>query len=352
MAYQQKAAPKEHAFVTIGKDLKSGNIGPAVALFGREQYLVNWSCEQIIKKYVNPACKELDMTVLEGENITLDKIKEACETFTMMSERRVVVVKEFSVLKGTRMKGFGDAQEEELADYIAGLTGECILVFTAESADKRKKIYKSIANNGGCYDFEALGERDLRAFVEKRIRTAGKEAKSSIVNEIIQRAGYFNKETDYTLYNLENDLKKLIAYSSGLEITIRDVSDTMAGSLESTMFGMIDAISTGRKGEAYLILNSLLNSGESVYKMLGLITAQFEIMLQVKELIEEGKNQKQIQGFLKIHEFRVKKAASFCNRYSASDLRKILVKAYEIDKNIKTGLLNDKLAMEMFIAQI
>ena len=154
------------------------------------------------------------------------------------------------------------------------------------------------------------------------------------------------------MYNLENDLKKLIAYASGLEITISDVADTMASSLETTMFGMIDAISTGRKGEAYLVLNSLLSSGESIYKMLGLITAQFEIMLQVKELMEEGKNQKQIQGFLKIHEFRVKKAASFCNRYSASDLRKILVKAYEIDKNIKTGLLNDKLAMEMFIAQI
>lgn len=352
MGYQQVQANKEHAFQTIAKDLKSGEIGPAVALFGREQYLVNWSCGEIIRKYVNPACRELDMSVLEGENITPEKIREACETFTMMSEKRVVLVKNFGVLKGSRVKGFGESQEGELAEYIKNLPESCMLVMTADTADKRKKLFKAIQANGNAYDFDTLGDAALKAFVEKRIRNAGKSARPSVINEIIQRSGYFNKETEYTLYNLENDLKKLTAYSSGSEITAADVRETVSQNLETTMFGMIDAISSGRKGEAYTILNSLLGSGESVYKMLGLLTSQFEIMLQVKELLEEGKNQKEIHGLLKIHEFRVKKAASFCGRYSSKDLRKILVKIYDIDKNIKTGLLGSTLAMEMFISQV
>ncbi|QHI73346.1 DNA polymerase III subunit delta [Aminipila terrae] len=352
MAYQYKQTEKEHAFQTISKDLKSDKVGPVAALFGREQYLVSWSCEQIIDKYINPACKELDLSVLEEEKISVDTIKEACETFTMMSEKRVVIVKNFPLLEGVKMKGFTESQEAELAEYVKGIPESCILIFTGNSADKRKKLFKSINDNGQTYEFEALNEKALKSFVEKRFRSAGKVTKPSIINEFIQNTGYFHKEADYTLYNLENDIRKIIAYSEGQEILLSDVLATVSGNLETSVFAMLDAISIGRKDEAYILLNALLSAGENLYMILSLIASQFETILEVKEMLEEGKNQKQIQGILKIHEFRIKKAMSFAGRYSVNNLRKILTKVYEIDRNIKTGILEQNLALELFIAQI
>lgn len=352
MAYQYKQVEKEHAFQTIAKDLKQDCIGPVVALFGREQYLVNWSCEEIIKKYINNSCKELDLSILEGEKITIDAIKEACETFTMMSTKRVVIVKEFALLEGKKVKGFSENEEKDLSNYIKTIPEGCILVFTAYSADKRKKLYKAICENGKAYDFEALSEKALKSFVEKRFRMAGKTAKTSIINEFIHNTGYFHKQTDYTLFNIENDIRKIIAYSEGDEILLSDIRETVSGNLETNIFAMLDAISIGRKDEAYILLNSLLTSGENVYMIISLIASQFETILEVKELLEEGKNQKQIQGILKIHEFRIKKAMNFAGRYSVGNLRKILVKIYEIDRSIKTGILEQNLALELFIAQI
>lgn len=352
MSYQYKQIEKEHAFQTIAKDLKANKVEPVVALFGREQYLVNWSCEQIVNKYINSACKELDLTVLEGEKITIDAIKEACETFTMMSDKKVVIVKEFTLLEGKKMKGFSDNQEKELIDYIKHVPEGCILIITAESADKRKKLFKAISENGKNYDFKALSDKALKSFVEKRFRSAGKVTKPSIINEFVQSSGYFHKETDYTLYNLENDVRKIIAYSEGEEILLSDVLATVSGNIETSVFAMLDAISVGRKDEAFILLNSLLSAGGSVYMVLSLIVSQFETILEVKEMLEEGKNQKQMQGILKIHEFRIKKAMSFAGRYSVSNLRKILTKAYEIDRSIKTGALEQNLALELFIAQI
>lgn len=352
MGYQYKQAEKEHAFQTIAKDLKSDNIGPVIALFGREQYLVNWSCNQIVNKYINLSCKELDLSILEGERITIDSIKEACETFTMMSVKRVVIVKEFSILEGKKVKGFTEHDESELSDYIKHVPEGCILIFTANSVDKRKKIYKSISDNGKVYDFKVLSDRALKSFVEKRFKSAGKFAKTSIINEFIKNSGYFHKEANYTLYNVENDIRKIIAYSENDEILLSDVREIVSKSLETNVFTMLDAISIGRKNEAYVLLNSLLSAGESVYMILSLLASQFETILEVKEMLEEGKNQSQIHGILKIHEYRIKKAMSFAGKYSVTNLKKILTKVYEIDRSIKTGALEPNLALELFIAQI
>ena len=352
MAYQYKQAEKEHAFQKISKDLKADKVGPVAALFGREQYLVHWSCEQIVDKYINPVCKEMDLSILEGELATVDSIKEACETFTMMSEKRVVIVKDFALLEGIKSKGFTESQENQIADYVKNIPDGCLLIITANSADKRKKLFKAINENGQTYDFEALSEKALKSFVEKRFKSAGKSAKPSIINEFVQNSGYFHKEADYTLYNLENDIRKIIAYSEGEQILLSDVLATVSGNLETSIFAMLDAISIGRKDEAYILLNSLLNAGENTYMILSLVASQFETILEVKEMLEEGKNQQQIHSILKIHEFRIKKAMSFAGRYSVDNLRKILTKVYEIDRNIKTGILEQNLALELFIAQI
>ncbi|QIB69846.1 DNA polymerase III subunit delta [Aminipila butyrica] len=352
MAYSHKQTEKEHAFQRLAKDLKEGTIGPVVALFGREQYLVHWSSQQIAEQFIHPACRDMDLSVLEEDRITIDAIKEACETFTMMSQKRIVLVKDFPLLSGGRMKGFSESQEAELAEYVKEIPESCILIFTAESADKRKKLYKAISDRGQAYDFEALSEKALRSFVEKRFKAAGKVTKPSIINEFIQSSGYFHKESDYTLYNLENDIRKIIAYSEGPEIVLSDVLSTVSGNLETSVFAMLDAISIGRKDEAYMLLHSLLNAGENLYMILSLIASQFETILEVKEMLEEGHNQKQMQGILKIHEFRIKKALSFSGRYSVGQLKKILTKVYEIDRHIKNGLLDQHLALELFIAQV
>ena len=53
-----------------------------------------------------------------------------------------------------------------------------------------------------------------------------------------------------------------------------------------------------------------------------------------------------------IHEFRVKKAMRYSSRYSLSKLRAMLQAGYKAYADMVTGLLEPRLALEMFIAQI
>lgn len=351
MAYIKKTQ-SEHAYKLIGKDIKANELGNLLLFFGKEQYLINWAIGMIEKKYINEATRSLDFSKLDTERVTIDQIKENCETLSMFSEKRLVILPDFLLMQGKMTKGFNEESERELIEYFSKIPDSCIFIITTEEIDKRKKIYKELEAHGKVYDFSTLDEKQLKGFIDKRIKAAGKIAKPSIIEELIVDSGYFHKETDYTLYNLENDINKILAHSQGQEILLSDVLSTISGNLENDIFAMLDAISKNRKDEAYRLLFNLLGSGESLYMILGLIVSQFELMLMIKELREEGKNLQQINSILNVHEYRIKKALGFSEAYSIKNLRNILLRAYDVDKNIKTGALPQNLALEMFIAQI
>jgi len=351
MAYKSSAA-EEHAFKKIDKEIRNNSVKNLLLLFGREEFLIHWAVETLIKKYVNDACKDLDFSKIDGTSATLDLIRNSCETLPFMSEKRVVLITDFKLIEGGKAKGFDEEDEKQLADYFKSLPDYCMLIITAESADKRKKLYKVISECGSAYEFGELDEKSLKSYIEKRFKEARKTAKPSIVAQLIEASGYYDKDTDYTLYNLENDIKKAIAYNEGAEIGTDALENTIAGNLDTNVFAMIDSLGSNRKEEAYQMLHNLLVSGEKEYKLLALLCSHFEIILSVKEMKEEGKSFAQMKDILGVHEFRIKKAAAFADRYTTVSLRKILQKAYEIDKNIKTGLLEASLALELFIAEI
>lgn len=351
MAYKSSAA-EEHAYKRIDKEIRSNSVKNLLLLYGREEFLIRWAVDTLVNKYVNEACRDMDFTKLDGAAVTFEEIRNACETLPFLSERRIVLITGFKLVEGGKTKGFDEEGESILAGYLKEIPDSCMLIITSESADKRKRIFKAVSEHGGVYEFGELDEKSLKAYIEKRFKEAGKTARPSVVAGLIEASGYYDKDTDYTLYNLENDIKKAVAYSESAEIGMDAVENTISGNMDANVFAMIDSLERGRKGEAYQMLHNLLVSGEQVYKLLALLCSHFEIILSVKEMKEEGKTFAEMKDILGIHEFRIKKAASFAEKYTLPHLRKILQKTYEIDKNIKTGLLDPSLALELFIAEI
>lgn len=351
MAYKGSAA-EEHAYKRIDKDIRSNSVKNLLLLYGRENFLIHWAVGALVKKFVNDASRDMDFSKLDGTAVTFEQIRNDCETLPFLSERRVVLISDFKLVEGGKTKGMDDEGEKLLAEYLKDIPENCMLIVTSESADKRKKIFKSFAETGAVYEFGELDEKSLKSYIEKRFKEAGKSARPSVVAGLIAASGYYDKDTDYTLYNLENDIRKAVAYCENADIGMDAVENTVSGNLDTNVFAMIDALGRERKEEAYQMLHNLLVSGEQVYKLLALLCSHFEIILSVKEMKEEGKSFAEMKEILGIHEFRIKKAAALAEKYRLGSLRKILQKAYEIDKSIKTGLLDSSLAMELFIAEI
>jgi DNA polymerase-3 subunit delta len=343
MAYQG-ANKKEHAFVTIGRDIKEGGFPNLLLLCGEETYLMKWALDLLVSKTVEPAARTIDYSLLDGKEIGWNDILNQCETLPMLSSKRVVAVSDFS-----------PGQPKEMLDDFLHLPEHTLLIFLQNGAcDRTKKtgLATLIAASGRIYEFNSLEESQLKAFIHKRLKSAGVLVKPSVLAFLISSSGYGERDSTYNLFQLENDLTKMIAYRTGDELTLEDVKACLSETIETNTFAMLDAIGKNRKDEAFRLLHDMFRSGENAYRLLSTIASQMELMLCVKELRQEGRSPIEIKSELNVHELRIKKALAFSEKFSISELKGILMNIYRIDNQIKTGVLESEMALEMMIAEI
>jgi DNA polymerase-3 subunit delta len=343
MAYQG-VNKKEHAFVTIGRDIKEGGFPNLLLLCGEETYLMKWALDFLVSKTVEVAARTIDYSLLDGKETTWNDILNHCETLPMLSSKRVVAVTDFS-----------PGQPDEMLKDFLHLPEHTLLIFLQNGAcDRAKKagLATLVSAAGKIYEFNALEESQLKAFIQKRLKAAGVLVKPSVLAFLISASGYGERDSTYNLFQMENDLTKMIAHRTGDELTLDDVKVCLSETIETNTFAMLDAIGKNRKDEAFRLLHDMFRSGENAYRLLSTIASQMELMLCVKELRQEGRSPVEIKSELNVHELRIKKALAFSEKFSVGELKVILMNIYRVDNQIKTGVLESEMALEMMIAEI
>jgi DNA polymerase-3 subunit delta len=359
-------------------------------MFGAEGYLVDHYERVIRDRYVSPGAGVIDCSRIDwnaGDVVgTVSDIVAACDTLPMISECRVVLVR---VSTGDE-KSLGQADAKALAAYAKSIPETAILMITAASVPKNSSLYKAVAAHGRVYEFDRLNRSDLAAFIRGRFRKAGVSAPPEVVSEIIGVSGYLDREPRSDLFLLGSDVANIAAHACGdragaaaqasypehpgsseenssrpeseargaggpagtpCVVTMADVVACMGTSLETDVFAMLDAVSSGRKGDSIELLRNITARGGNAFGLLALMTGQFEIMLGYRELKDRRVPMGEIMKTLGVKsEFRLKKAAGFADRYSAVRITELLHRLYQVDRDIKSGLYNERLALTMFVA--
>lgn len=343
-----------NAFISDFKGDKAGNV---ILMYGPEQYLVKWAVDLIKNKYVEPAVEEMDYVVIEDENEDPDRIIEACETFSMLSDKRVVWVRNYKpITTKNTPKGFNGEALERLADYLKNINPKTVVVFSAEEVASKEVIADSIKKAGTYYDFVQLSDRELRSFAAKRFRKEGIEISSYLMSQLIKATGYGNKESDYRLYNFENDIRKVIAHSSGNVVTEEDIKEAVSGDNDTFIFDLIDGISGNNKKQAFEVLHNRLRvDAYDTQRMIGTIVSQLELMYEVKEFqeSEDGPGTAdEISKYTKANVYRVRNIMRYDSRYTREKLRNMLTGIYRTHISIITGVMGAQMALELFVAEI
>ena len=361
---------EEHAFRKIQKDMKSGSLPRILLLCGREQFLVEWARNRIVDLNIEKASRVLDLTIIDEQdpsswinNIqnssqsgnkmhTVDIVIENCETLPLFSPKKIVIWKEPKLLSSGDKQDGKNSDVSRLCDYMDKIPETTILIITAQSIDNKKKIAKSITKNGAIYNFDQLERSDLINFADKRFRAGNVPVPGRVMNYLIEKTGYYNKESDYNLFIFSNDIQKMIAMADGGELTEEIVKDTVESDLETFVFSLMNSISEGRKDRAFTLLHNIVSDSSDVLRLVALIVGQFEVMYSVKELYENRVPDRIIAEKTGVSEARIRALRPFVTKNSLAKLKANLEYAYEIDRNIKTGLLPYSLALEMFVAKL
>ena len=351
---------EEHAYKLFQRDLKANELSGLVILCGHEEYLSLWALNSMVKAYVNPAMRSMDFIELSAAECVLDDIVLACETLPFASAKKIVHLYGFTPFSGKKLKSFDSDAIDRLCEYAKELPENVLLVISGGEVPEREKPeeFKKLSAAGRVYDFKVLSDKKLLSgFIEKRFREAGKNVAPEIIKALTDASGYLNDNTDYDLFRMVNDIKKIAIFAGENAPSVRDVEELVSASLDSFIFHLTDALSSGRKNEAYRIFSNSMSNPElgekGIFPMLSAIVSQYELMLDVKELSERGMGVPEMARALgKKSEYPVQKALRFSGKYSEKELRSVLSAMYETDRNIKSGLMPARLAMEALIAGI
>lgn len=130
-------------FREIIKKIKKRDFSPVYILHGEEPYYLDKVTEMLEESVVSDEDKEFDQTVLYGADTSAAAVMEASSLFPLMSERRLVILKEAQAMHNTK------GQLDKLAKYVETPNAATILViiFKGEELKKSSQIIKAASKN-------------------------------------------------------------------------------------------------------------------------------------------------------------------------------------------------------------
>jgi DNA polymerase-3 subunit delta len=327
--------------------IKNGKLGRLYLLHGPEEFTKEQALSQLTEQLTEPQFRDLNYQMIDGTETNAGTIIAACETLPFLSERRLIVVKNYSGLGGKK-----DGDEEALKKYLERIPeSTCLVFYHRGDADKNRTIYKAIKKHGEAVEFVRLKNPELVKWTAKTFRRYNKEISREDLNYFLIQAGN-------SLEDIHNEIQKLSAYAgSSPRITREAIDNLITPSPEYTVFQLIDAVSVRRKGEALQLLEVLLESGQSVFGIITLIARQVKTMLLCKDYVNRGISLDTAQSALKaepygLHPYAVKKGMDQSRNFTMEQLRDTLEKCLELDYGIKSGKIKERIGIEMLVIKM
>lgn len=156
---------KNVTYDSIVRDLRARKFAPVYYLMGDEPYYIDKITDYIADNVLPAEERDFNQTVLFGSDVSAAQIVDVARSYPMMSDLKVVIVKEAQNLRNT----------EALEFYMQKPHKSTILVMCHKNGtiDRRKKLAALVENVGVLFESKKLRERELPTFIEKYLKGKG-----------------------------------------------------------------------------------------------------------------------------------------------------------------------------------
>lgn len=322
---------------------------------GEDEYSRTLALAEMKAKVGDPSISELNIISLDGEALTLEELIRACDTPPFLSQRRLVIVRDlvsqFEPRRGAKKREFPPAKRElveGLKEYLPHLPLSTRLVFIEEKLiSKSNPIHRLASQLEGGFVREFIPPKGdpLRQWIRERVKEKGGQISPSAVEELANFLG-----NDLRL--LDQEIEKLVTYARERPIEKEDVDLLVSQVQVATIFSLVDALGHRDSQKATLYLHGLMDAGQPLLYIFFMITRQFRLLLEAKELQIEGLGRQAIQTRLGLHPFVAQKLAEQAGNFSRSRLEAIHHRLLEVDIAIKTGQMEPQLALDLLAIEL
>ena len=340
------AAKKGGELTELKRQIRDNDIKPLYLFYGEEDYLKEIYTNKIRDAVPDGGFPEFNHIYLTG-SLPFSEYDDAWEAFPMMTDRKLIVIKNSGIMKSGRAGRDEESHSTEenknfWQEKLKHISDDAVVIFCETSVDKRSVIYKAIAKQGMVVEFSYMSDADLVTWVIKRCLDRKRKISKDTAQNLVSRV-------DPGLNNLNNELEKLFDFCDG-EIYSSDVDRVVSKSLNVITFDLTNAVMAGDAKKALAILNDVkANSKESSFAVLYLLLASFEKILHAKLLGEKPLSE--IASELGAAPFIARRYVDSAKGFSEDALVKMVTRVAEIDLEIKEGRCDEWTALYEYITE-
>lgn len=305
-------------------------------------YLIYGIDRSIINNELNKVIKSLnidDIVKYDMNNSTIQDVIEDASTVGLFSESKIIILDDCHFLSANKTIDSIEDMEAYIERYNPN--NYCIFISYTDKVDTRKKIYKLLKSNGKIIEQVNINDDYLTDYIKEELKKEDYQ---------MEDISYFINKVGKNLYNAKNELNKLMMYKLDTKsITNEDIDKITIKSIEEEIFALTDAVILKNTSKALNLLEEFLKKDYEEIQIIMLLASQFRFLFQVKRLLNKGKSETEIAKILEVNPYRVKFTVKKLYYYTESMLLGFISKLAKIDHDIKLGLTNKRIALEMFI---
>lgn len=318
------------------------------------------------------ALADLNTTRLDGQQIAVADLRNACDTLPFLAERRLVIVEGLlrRLVATTRRpkpaegnaadeaageEPIGEAnkaQVQQLLAYLDQVPPSTELVFVEEEAlttgPLLRRLLELQRDGRSRIILCAQPKRnELVDWVRARSRLRGVQLDPGALADLVDYIGD-------DLRQLDQELIKLAQYTAGTRpVTRADVRRLVPATRAANIFDLVEALGQDDATTAGRLLHHALDhDGEQPLRLLAMIARQYRLILLAKALQLAGRKPPDIARELGVQDWTVNRLLTQAGRHTFARLERNLEFIVAADEAIKTGRLTDREALDVLYAQL
>lgn len=342
------------------EELKSGDVKPVYYWFGEETFFID-RLQEAVEKYVPVQAPDFNFDLVYGREHKPNDVLDICRSYPMMSDRRVVIVRDFHQLRdapsGQELEDDSSddtGSEGNLSDFIAYLeqpNPATLLILTDTKApDGRSKLGKSLKKNKqvGFHEFKPVPDYKLADWVVDWTRMQYQKTIRPDAAELL------TQHVGNSLLLLSTEVDKLCTYRKDeSELKIDDVKKIIGLYRQYTVFELKDAIMARNLEQSWYIAEQMLQHSKTevgeVIKTIGFFYKLFSNVWQINYLRSKGKGKQQVSETLGLKGYYFENLWKDASRFKLKEMPRVFEALMDADRAAKGFTTMDPPTVYMFL---
>ena len=321
-------------------EITKGDVRPFYLLHGDEEYEREVVVASMIEALVPAQTRDFNLDVLRAERLEVLDFFQVYETYPMMAESRLIVLRDAEALAADQCRGLERV-------FVTPVETSRLLVVGGRKVDMRRKFFRELSRKGRALECRPPYDNQVPQWIQRYAKRQGIPIEREAVQLLSQYVGAKPRE-------LVSEIEKLVSFAGvGRSITASAVEQVAGITRGASVFDLADALGKGQGKLAQELMRKLLNEGEEPTRAVVMVARHFQLLLKAKELRGKSLPRDKMAAELGVAPFFLSGYLEQAQRRSTSWLWAGLSALKEADWRLKSqGRRQEHLVLELLVAKL